>query len=98
MPFAAQKAIFDRLGSIAEIEAMDEPERNMYDESLRVFRDNIVVAKGEREAGREEGREEATITIAKKMKQSGLDIYTISEITHLTPEEIEKLCLIRNLA
>ena len=91
MPFAAQKAIFDRLGSIAEIEAMDEPERSMYDESLRVYRDNLAVAKGEWERGRQEGREESAVEIARNMKLLGLDIQTICKATRLTPEQVEKL-------
>lgn len=95
MPFAAQKAIFDRLGSIAEIEAMDEPERSMYDESLRVYRDNLAVARGEwergRQEGRQEGRVESAMEIAKNMKMLGLDIPTICKATRLTREQIEKL-------
>ena len=37
------------------------------------------------------GKEEGKIEIAKSMKSKGLDISLISEITGLTPEEIEKL-------
>ena len=103
MPFAAQKAIFDRLGSIAEIEAMDEPERSMYDESLRIYRDSLAVARGEwergrqegrqqgRQEGRQEGRVESALEIAKNMKLLGLDIPTICKATRLTQEQIEKL-------
>ena len=58
MPFAAQKEIFSRLGSLAEIEAMPEPERSQYEESLRVYRDNLTVMRCERQAGLKEGREE----------------------------------------
>lgn len=103
MPFAAQKAIFDRLGSIAEIEAMDEPERSMYDESLRIYRDSLAVARGEwergrqegrlegRQEGRQQGRVESALEIAKNMKLLGLDIPTICKATRLTQEQIEKL-------
>ena len=51
MSLAAQKAIFDELGSLAEIEAMPEPDRSQYEESLRVYRDNLAVMRCERNAG-----------------------------------------------
>ena len=57
MPFAAQKAIFDRLGNLAMIEALPEKDRNDYEESLRVYRDSITVYEDAREIGFEEGRE-----------------------------------------
>ena len=55
MPFAAQKAIFDRLGNLAMIEALPEKDRNDYEESLRVYRDSITVYEDAREIGFEEG-------------------------------------------
>ncbi|MDE6418095.1 MAG: Rpn family recombination-promoting nuclease/putative transposase [Duncaniella sp.] len=55
MPFAAQKAVFDRLGSIAEIAAMPEKERHAYEESLRIYRDNLAIAKHEYRTGLAEG-------------------------------------------
>ncbi len=41
--------------------------------------------------GIEHGKAEEKLSIAKKLKQSGMDIKQISEITGLTEEEIEKL-------
>ena len=41
--------------------------------------------------GKAEGKKEKAIQIAKKMKESNLDIELISKITDLTKEEIEKL-------
>ena len=55
MPFAAQKAIFDRLGNLAMIEAMPEKDRNDYEESLRVYRDSITVYEDAVEVGMERG-------------------------------------------
>ncbi len=95
MPFAAQKAIFDELGSLAEIEAMPEPDRSQYEESLRVYRDNLAVMRCERNAGREEGLAEGErkkqIDIAKNMKIFGMDSVTICQLTGLTPEEVANL-------
>lgn len=41
--------------------------------------------------GREEGKKEKQLEVAKKMKAKNMDINTIIEITELTKEEIEKL-------
>ena len=41
--------------------------------------------------GIEHGKAEEKLSIAKKLKQSGMDIKQISEITGLAEEEIEKL-------
>ena len=43
------------------------------------------------EKGREEGRKEEKIKIARNMKLSGLDINTIAKITNLSEDEIDKL-------
>lgn len=44
-----------------------------------------------REVGRKEGKREEQIKIAKKMKEKGMDIDSILEITGLTKEEFEKI-------
>ena len=51
----AQKAVFDRLGSIAEIAAMPEPQRTQYEQSLKVYRDTLSILRTERAEGRAEG-------------------------------------------
>lgn len=48
------------------------------------------LAKG-LEEGLEKGREEERLSNARKMKEKGLDYAIISDITGLTPEEIDKL-------
>ena len=44
-----------------------------------------------REEGREEGRKEEKIKIARNMKLSGIDTNTIAKITNLSEDEIDKL-------
>ena len=44
-----------------------------------------------KEEGRKEGKREEQIKIAKKMKEKGMDIDSILEITGLTKEEFEKI-------
>ena len=41
--------------------------------------------------GLQKGINQEKLTIAKKMKDMGLDLQTISEVTSLTIEEIDKL-------
>ena len=43
------------------------------------------------EKGREEGRKEEKIKIARNMKLSGLDTNTIAKVTNLSEDEIDKL-------
>ena len=103
MPFAAQKAIFDRLGNLAMIEALPEKDRNDYEESLRVYRDSITVYEDAREIGFEEGRKEGreegmekgsknkALEVATNMKKFGMDNASICQLTGLTSEEVAKL-------
>lgn len=99
MPFQARNAVFKKLESIVDIASLSKEDRIKYDESIKVYRDNLVtmeyaiqkgIEKG-RTVGREEGRAEGHIEIARKMKQSHLPIDMIAEMTGLTKEEIEKL-------
>ena len=50
----------------------------------------IGIEKG-KVIGREEGREEANIETAKKMKEKGLDLELIHEITGLSLDKIQEL-------
>ena len=63
MPWMAQDAVFKKLSEIAEVASLDKEERRKYDESLRAYRDTIVVMEGQflegERKGREEGRAEA---------------------------------------
>ena len=56
-----------------------------YDKGL-----NEGIEKGKKE-GISQGKKEKTLEIAKKMKEQGIDIETIKDITDLTIEEITKL-------
>ena len=103
MPWAAQDSVFMKLAEIAEVSALSKEERIKYDDSLRKFRDTLVVMEGqfmEGEAkGREEGlaeglakgREEGSLDIARKMKAKGFSVEEIAELTGCPVSEIEKL-------
>lgn len=95
MPFAAQKAVFDRLGSIAEIAAMPEPQRSQYEQSLKVYRDNLSILRTERAEGRVEGRAEGRaeerVEVVRRMKSMGMDAALIASVTGLPESEIALL-------
>ena len=78
-----------------------------YDESIKIYRDNLAVmsfaeangrekgrAEGREEGleeGRKEGRAEQNIENARKMKAKGFPTELIAEITQLSKEDIEQL-------
>ena len=73
----------------------DKKQRELYDMRANSLRDKISeLNAAERkgiEKGKEEGRKEEKIKIARNMKLSGLDTDTIANITNLSPDEIDKL-------
>lgn len=65
----------------------DENERlEAYKRKLAIWDYNVSIAQSV-----DKGKEEARKEIARKMKQKGIDIAKIIELTNLSKEEIEKL-------
>ena len=93
LPWAAQNAVFKKLEDIADVAALSRQERMKYDEGLRKYRDTISVLQGAREEGREEGRNQRSFEIAKKMLLGGMDEATVMEMTGLTKEDINQIKL-----
>ena len=93
LPWAAQNAVFKKLEDIADVAALSRQERMKYDEGLRKYRDTISVLEGAREEGREEGRNQRSFEIAKKMLLGGMDEATVMEMTGLTKEDINQIKL-----
>ena len=99
MPWAAQDSVFMKLAEIAEVSALSKEERVKYDDSLRKFRDTLVVMEGQfmegeakgLEKGLAKGREEGSLDIARKMKAKGFSVEEIAELTGCPVTEIEKL-------
>ena len=75
--------------------SMNEKERHAYEahmDDIMVQNDVLDTAKMEgREEGRAEGIKENTLAIARKMKAGGKSAATMSEITGLSEEDIERL-------
>lgn len=95
MPFKAQKSVFDELEKIVDISALSKEERLKYDESIKIYRDNLAIASGQRKLGHKEGFEEGIKKerreIALKMKSSGMAPEQIMQITGLSLKEIQEL-------
>lgn len=87
MPWAAQYAAFQRLSQICETAALTPQERSRYEESIKVYRDNLAIAERAEEEGIEKGIEK----VAKSMKEDGLPIELIIKHTGLTAEQIAAL-------
>ncbi|MDM8199587.1 Rpn family recombination-promoting nuclease/putative transposase, partial [Mediterranea massiliensis] len=107
LPFKARQAVFDKLEQIVDIASLSKEDRMKYDESIKIYRDNLAVmsfaeangrekgrAEGREEGleeGRKEGRAEQNIENARKMKAKGFPTELIAEITQLSKEDIEQL-------
>ena len=86
-----------------ELPALTKEERMRYDESLKVYRDNLAVRefniregfeKGMKkgmEKGMEKGRAEERIKIAHDLKAAGVPTEIIAKTTGMTTEGIESL-------
>ena len=107
MPFKARKAVFKRLEDVVTLASLNKAERRLYEENLKVYRDNLAteayavdygMRKG-REEGRAEGRAEGERVGEKKerlknargMKAEGIPSELIAKITGLSLQEIEAL-------
>ena len=58
LPFKARNAVFKKLEEIVDIASMSKEDRMRYDESIKVYRDQLAVMEFERNKGLAEGRAE----------------------------------------
>jgi len=86
-PKILQEKIFLRLFEVAEIASFSPEEKEQYEESLKYYRDlkNVV------DTSKEEGREEAMVEVAQKLKAQGTPTAAIIQLTGLSKEAIEAL-------
>ena len=86
-PKTLQEKVFSKLFEAAEIAKFTKEEQQAYEESLKYYRDikNVV------DTSREEGVMEEKARIAKNLKEKGVEIEMIIEVTGLTKEEIQEL-------
>ena len=85
LPFKARKSVFEKLEQIVDIASLSKEERMKYDESIKVYRDQLATLdfakqKGRAE-GRAEGRVEGTLDVVRRMKAMSISVETISLCT-----------------
>lgn len=83
IPSLAENELFQKLAEIADITALSKEDREKYDESIKVMRDNIAAYKGAIIEGK--------IEIAKNMLMENEPIDKIARYTGLAKEDILKL-------
>ena len=82
-----QSAALERLVDICETAKLTEKERERYEESIKVYRDNLAII----ERATQEGRAKGHIDVAMNLKAMGMELSYISKATGLSEEEISKL-------
>lgn len=87
LPFKARKAVFEKLEQIVDIAAMSKEDRMKYDESIKVYRDQLVMMEYERQQGKAEER----LKNARGMKTAGIAPDLIAQITGLPLDTIRGL-------
>ena len=90
-PKALQEKVFTKLFEQAEIARFSPEERRGYEDSVKAYRDinnAINTAKAEAWA---EGKAEANMDNARKMKAKGFSAEDIADVTGLTIEEVAAL-------
>lgn len=99
IPFQPYIETFRQLEKITNLAGMSKEERMQYDESVKVYRDNMATLeyatqKGlrmGREEGRQEGLKEGMLSVARSLKSRGTASAEIAEITGLSVDEINAL-------
>ena len=94
-PAALREKIFSKLFAAASVARFTPTELREYEDSLKAYRDIKNSLDTAKEEGREEGREQRNIEIAKKMLAAGMDIDIIISMTDLSKDEIEKLTILQ---
>ena len=89
------KDLFYRVLDTADVESLSENERMRYESDLNNYMDTMSCIEFATITGKEEGRAEGLaegkISIAKSMKEDGMDMQSIAKYTGLTKNEIENL-------
>ena len=61
LPFKARKSVFEKLEQIVDIASLSKEERMKYDESIKVYRDQLATLDFAKQKGRAEGRAEGRV-------------------------------------
>ena len=95
IPEKLRDRIFVKLFNQAEVANLTQEEMRAYDESQKVYWDNYAVLESTKkiaaQEGREEGREEKGLAVARAMKEDGHPVAMIIKYTGLSKEQVEAL-------
>lgn len=91
IPFQPYMAVFKELEQITDIASMTKEERLRYDESIKIYRDNLAVMEFAVKKAKNEGREEEKLEIARNLKATGVSTDIIVRATGLSAEQISAL-------
>ena len=72
LPFKARKAVFEKLEEIADVASMSPKERELYDNSVKVYRDYLVTMDAAEKEGIKKGMKEGMKEGLKKGLEEGL--------------------------
>jgi predicted transposase/invertase (TIGR01784 family) len=90
-PHALQERIFQKLFAATEIAKYSREEMEIYEESLKYYRDLNNIVYSAIVEGKVEGKIERTYEMAKSMKADGMPFEVISKYTGLSEDEINNL-------
>ena len=95
LKFKDKQPAFEKMQSLSELSAMTKAESDQYFMEQDYYRtiknaEGYEYELGEKK-GRDEGLKQGKLSVAKNMKQEGLDIALIAKVTGLSVEEISKL-------
>lgn len=79
--------VFRSLEESARIGALSEAQRRDYERSLKVYRDNLAIAKAERSQGYDKGRND----LIRKMAAAGMDIDYIASIAEIPATQVRDI-------
>jgi predicted transposase/invertase (TIGR01784 family) len=86
-PAKLQDKVFQKLFKVAELAKLPPQEAMSYEESLKIYRDNINILDTAKEEGRKEGLEKVAIAMYKRKTP----IAEIAEITGLSEQQLNKI-------
>ena len=87
----ACKAVLEALRQKQDSIGLNKEERMKYEESLKVYRDQLVMMEYERQQGKAEGKAEERFKNARGMKAAGIAPDLIAQITGLPLDTIRGL-------
>ncbi|QCR24796.1 Rpn family recombination-promoting nuclease/putative transposase [Pontibacter sp. SGAir0037] len=91
VPEKLRERVFEKLFEAAEIARFTPEQIRSYEDSLKYYRDLKNSLDTAREEGREEGKHQKAIEIAKELLRNRIAVTIISKTTGLPIEQIEKL-------